>query len=85
MPWNHRVLRHKQIPIPNLQREDYLVIHEVYFEEGHEPEPHSCTMDGVTVGGESLDELRETLQRMLRCLDKPVLDYDAITKGATQE
>jgi hypothetical protein len=81
--WNHRVLRHRQVEIPRLQRADYLVIHEVYFRDGEEATPHSCTTNGVYVGGDSIEELRETLERMLRCLDKPVLDYDTIVaKGA---
>jgi hypothetical protein len=84
MPWNHRVLRHKFPPIKDVQREDHYIIHEVYFNEGKQDEPHSCTKDGVEVRGESIEELRETLQRMLRCLDHPVLDYDVIA-GRTDE
>jgi len=82
MPWNYRVLRHQPPAIQNIQREDYLVIHEVYFDDGRQDAPHSCTMDGVTVGGESVEELRATLEQMLRCLDEPVVDYDAICRLA---
>lgn len=86
MPWNHRVVRRKQLPIVDLERPDYLCIHEVYFDAGKEGTPHSVTNEGVTVGAEaetdaeSIQEMRETLERMLRALDKPIVDWDVIVK-----
>lgn len=70
MWWNHRVVRH-----PN----GTLMIHEAYYTAPPNTDPalavpHSITERGVEVVGEDIDGLRETLQRMLRCLDKPVLD-----------
>jgi hypothetical protein len=65
--WNHRVLKHEDKDLP------YYQIHEVYYEDG---KPTSCTKDGVLTWGESLDDLKWQLQKMLEALDNPVLNYD---------
>ena len=65
MTWNHRVVKFSE-------DEDYFAICEMYYDEDGNPWAH--TEDGVRVSGNSVEELRETLQRMLDCLDKPVLD-----------
>jgi hypothetical protein len=44
---------------------------EVYYEDG---KVDGWTEDAIAPGGETVDELREELQRMISCLDKPVLD-----------
>lgn len=82
MPWNYRVLRHKHLPVGTVSIDYTYEIHEVYFDEGQEAAPYrgSCTKDAVTVGGESLSELRGVLERMIEALDKPVLDYDEFGK-----
>jgi hypothetical protein len=72
MTWNHRVIRRKN------ERGEWLSIHEAYYSRRSTKTPHSITMEGVSVVGENIEELRETLQRMLRSLDKPILDYDKI-------
>jgi hypothetical protein len=66
MHWNHRVLRHDHPTDP------YYAIHECYYDEG-QTEPHSWTSDPIDVVGSSVTELRETLERMLKSLDKPVV------------
>lgn len=38
--------------------------------------PHAITTEPVTVQGETIAELRETLERMLRALDTPILDFE---------
>lgn len=66
MTWNHRVVRYSQVEhdLP-----DWLEICEVYY-EGDEVMGHT---KGVAVGGESIEELRTTLERMLACLDKEII------------
>ena len=74
MTWNHRVLRQSQ---PD--GSDWLAIHEVFYEDGV---PHSCTVDAVGVGGETLAELTTVLEWMRLALAKPILDmafFDAKT------
>lgn len=48
---------------------DYFEVHEVYDGGAH-------TVDGVRVGGNSIEEIREVLKMMERALDEPVLDYE---------
>jgi hypothetical protein len=65
--WNYRVM--KQV----FDGDDYLQIHEVFYDENNEK---SWTINGVTVAGESIEELKDTLNKMLEALDKEILDYD---------
>ena len=68
--WNHRVIQRI------VGDEVEFGIHEVYYNDDGDVEGY--TEQPVRVYGETLDELRETLERMLRCLDHPVIvDSDA--------
>lgn len=64
MHWNHRVVRF-------VEDETYFGICEVFYEDG---KVMAHTENPVALCGESVEELRETLQHMLDCLDKPILD-----------
>ena len=68
MNWNHRVVRFKA---PDEIFTDYLEICEVYYEDDVVV---AHTEKGVSVGGNNIEEIRQTLLRMLDCLDKPVLE-----------
>ena len=68
MGWNHRVMKHKD------GEDDFFQIHEVYYTEDGEVDGY--TLNGVAAGGNTLDELRSELQRMLDSLDKEVLIYE---------
>lgn len=65
MSWNYRVIR------TNDGEEDYFAIHECFYDKHGNPD--ATTVEAITVGGGSIEELRETLQLMLNCLDKPSL------------
>ena len=52
--------------------EELLGIQEVYYDD-ETGEPIAHTMD-LEVVGDDIDDLKETLQRMLRCLDKEIID-----------
>lgn len=67
MPWTYRVMR-QTCP----SGEPYFGIHEVYY-DGDQP-PHSWSSAPRPVGGDSIDDLRWTLEKMLLALDQPVLD-----------
>lgn len=69
MTWNHRVIK-RTFP-DSADPSTYFGIHEVFYA----PEGMSCTTEPVDVFSDSVEGLRETLERMLRALDKPVLDY----------
>lgn len=69
MYWNHRVMiRH---------HEDYDLttygIREVYYDDD-DGAITAWTVDDMDPHGETLEELRADLERMLACCDKPVLD-----------
>lgn len=64
--WNHRVIAR------TANGERYLNIHEVYYDQP-EGKIRNWTLDPVTVGGDTVEELTETLNRMLRAVSKPVL------------
>ena len=66
MSWNYRVLRKEDIC-----GDAYYEIHEVYYDEVGEP--NGYTMDPIAPVGDNIEDLRETLYKMLRDLDKPVL------------
>ena len=67
MSWNYRVM--KQV----FDGDDFLQIHEVYYDKKNKK---SWTVNGVTVAGESIEELRDVLNKMLEALDKEILDYE---------
>lgn len=66
--WNHRVVFHPD--------HKFYAVHEVFYKNG---EAWGYTVDGDTPMGETVEELKEDLQRMLKCLEKPVLTYGLIT------
>jgi hypothetical protein len=65
--WNHRVVK---TYYPDMD-ETFFSVHEVYYNDNGDLT--NCTVLGVRPRGESLEELREELNMMLRALDKPVL------------
>ncbi len=76
MTWNHRVVR-RVYDLPGSVTTHY-EIREVYYDDD---KPNACTEDPVGVCGESVNEIRETLERMAHALDKPVLEYDDFITG----
>jgi hypothetical protein len=68
MTWNHRIVRFKQAE----GFDDYLAICECYYDDNGKLEGH--TMDAVTVGSETVEGLRWTLENMLACLDKEIVE-----------
>lgn len=68
--WNHRVIYHPH-PI-----EPYYAIHEVYYTDGV---ADASTVEPRPMIAEDVEALRWTLNMMLKCLDKPVLDEELKT------
>jgi hypothetical protein len=68
--WNHRVVRRTVMEFD--QPVEWFGIHEVFYGSSDESDP-GWTDEPISVEGESIDELRETLERMLRALDRPVI------------
>jgi len=68
MSWNHRVLKSKD------GDDDWFQIHRVYYDQYNKP--NGWTKKGVTVCGNSIDDLRFTLNKMLEALDKEVINQN---------
>lgn len=67
MSWNYRVMRH----FDAAGNESYAV-HEVYYTA--EGKPSMYSVNGVAPWGETLEELRQEVQRFTVALEKPVLE-----------
>ena len=82
--WNHRVIRVTDIDPITKQPEHYYQIHEVHYTNGV---PHSVTINPITVGGENIDEIKWTLEKMLMATGKEVIPmeyFDNLAKDAEQ-
>ena len=66
--WNYRVMCSGKGTV-----DECYTIHEVYYDETGK-QVQQWTEEAVPAYGESLEELVETLQRMLKAATKPVLE-----------
>jgi hypothetical protein len=66
--WNYRVVK----TVDEVTEEEYLGIKEVYYDPVGAPMGY-CDSD---ISGESLQEIRSTLELMMSALDKPMLNFD---------
>ncbi len=72
MTFNHRVVRRK-----NSKGHPWLAIYEVYYDDNDKPDNRTLDPVGVITEHDApkgIKEMRETLERMLKCLDQPILD-----------
>ena len=69
MGWNHRVMKHEKAD----GDDDWYQIHEVYYDSKREPD--SWTQHGIKPGGNTLEDLRDELIRMLEATEKQILIY----------
>jgi hypothetical protein len=66
MTWNYRVLKSKD------GEDDWYQIHEVYYDK--ENGVNGWAENGATVCGNTLAEIRSSLELMLKSLDKEILN-----------
>jgi hypothetical protein len=52
----------------------YYAIHEVYYDE--DGKVNGWTEEPIRILAESLEDLKFTLERLVECFDKPVLDEE---------
>ena len=76
--WNYRVVYHPpskyKVGDTEFDRDEYLAIHEVYYDD--DDRPNAMTVDGIVIGDEgetSLASLRWILEHQLEALSKPIL------------
>jgi len=53
--------------------DDWYQIHEVYYNSKREPD--SWTVKGIAPGGNTLEELRDELIKMLEATEEQILEY----------
>lgn len=75
MSWNYRVLKITEDP-DYLDLDEPIVvygIHEVYYDENNDIVSMS---ENPMVLSDNIEELKETLVKMINCCEKPVIDYN---------
>ena len=65
MGWNYRILKSK---------DDWYQIHEVYYDKDNNVS--GWAENGTTVSGDTIDEIRSSLELMLKSLDKEILNQN---------
>lgn len=68
--WNHRVIRHLKDD-PGLT---YLAIHEVYYTDNI---PDSITDEPIKIIGDDIEDIKQELKMILKCLEHPILDFES--------
>ena len=75
MGWNHRVVRRFY---PNTHMDDSILyeIHEVYYDK--DGTIGSITQEPISIMEETVDDLRKTVERLTKCLESPIIDYETL-------
>lgn len=80
MSWNYRILHRL---MPNAPRgagwESCFGIHEVYYNE-ETGAPEMCSMEPISLHGETMEELQADMDAMKKAFEKPVLEYSIFCK-----
>jgi hypothetical protein len=80
MTWNYRILVHTHGKGGERLPEPYYAVHEVYYDDSMTP--HSCTVEPVTVGGESPADIEKQLSVMLVDIERPPIDFSRIARAS---
>lgn len=82
MSWNHRVVRRTY---SHAHRDDTILyqIHEVYYNEDGHLTISSITEEPIRIMEETVDDLRKTVERLTKCLEYPIIDYDTLEEIKT--
>ena len=82
MHWNHRVVR-RQYTHSDGSIEYTYTIREVYYDEDGKVD--FMTEEPIYPHGESIKDLRWSLEKMKECLEHPVLDYETMKEIPSEE
>ena len=77
MSWNHRVVRRTYT---HTHRDDTILyqIHEVYYNEDGHLTINSITEEPIRIMEETMDDLKKTVERLTKCLEYPIIDYETL-------
>ena len=75
MSWNHRVVRRFY---PNTHMDDSILyeIYEIYYSS--DGTINGITEEPIKIREETVDDLRKTIERLTKCLEQPIIDYDTL-------
>jgi hypothetical protein len=75
MSWNHRVVRRFY---PNTHMDDSMLyeIYEVYYNS--DGTINAIMGEPIRIREESIDDLRQTVERLTKCLEQRIIDYDTL-------
>ena len=75
MSWNHRVVRRFY---PNTHMDDSMLyeIYEVYYNK--DGTINGITEEPIRIREETVDDLRKTVERLTKCLNSPIIDYETL-------
>ena len=79
--WNHRIVR--RTDARGTESGEWLTLCEVYYNKDGSPAAH--TQDAVGVCGETIDEIKQSLEWMRRALEQPILQEDKDFVGFKEE
>ena len=80
--WNYRVIRRlHDSPLPDEPQTETFEIYEVYYDESNNPV--AWTAEPMYAYGESLSELTDDLQYMIRAIAQPVLNWEDLPHAET--
>jgi hypothetical protein len=51
-------------------------IYEVYYDK--DGKINGLTEEPIRIREESMDDLRKTMERLTKCLEQPIIDYDTL-------
>lgn len=71
MTWNHRVIRHKA---EGEWGEVWFGVHECFYEIGGDKIPTAWTLEPIGIVGDSITELIETLNHIIKAITTPTLE-----------
>lgn len=83
MAWNYRVVRKNVYMGKTIAPEVQFGIHETYYND--KDEPTAITTDHMRPYGETLEELKSDLEKMVAALDKPVLNWEDFKDKEVEE
>ena len=80
MSWNHRIVRRTY---PNVHMDDSILyeIYEMYYNA--DGTVNGLTEEPIRIREETVDDLRKTIERLTKCLEQPIIDYDTLQEIKT--